>query len=65
MPSSVVASMKYNVAAAILRVVYVSGKIYDYINVPKDVYDEMKAAASKGTFLNTQIKGKYGFRKVK
>jgi hypothetical protein len=32
--------------------------------VPEAIYDEMKAAGSKGTFLNRFIKGKYPFKKV-
>lgn len=65
MPSSVVAAMKYDNHAHKLRIVFVSGKVYDYQNVPKDVYDAMKAAGSKGTFLNTEIKGKYRFVEVR
>jgi hypothetical protein len=65
MPSSVVESFEYNLAKNILRVVYVSGRIYDYLNVPEDVYNEMKVTGSKGTFLNFHIKGNYRFKKVK
>jgi hypothetical protein len=64
MPSSVVADMEYNEAARTLRITYVSGMVYDYLKVPLSVYKEMKAASSKGTYLNYQIKGKYKFRKV-
>jgi hypothetical protein len=64
MPSSVIADIFYDAVSATLRITYVSGKIYDYHNVPKAIYDEMKAANSKGTFLNRFIKGKYPFKKV-
>jgi len=64
MPSSVVASMKYIPERSVLRVTYVSGNIYDYINVPSTVYAEMRAAPSKGKFLNERIKGHYSFKKV-
>jgi hypothetical protein len=65
MPSSVVAAMKYDEAAAVLRVTFVSGSVYDYKNVPANVYKEMKAAGSKGAFLNHVIKRKYRYKKVK
>ncbi len=65
MPSSVVAAFKYNAAQSILRVTYVSGKVYDYKNVPESVYNEMKDAPSKGTFLNNVVKRNFPFRKVK
>ncbi|TDE15457.1 KTSC domain-containing protein [Dyadobacter psychrotolerans] len=64
MPSSVVSKFHYNADTEILRVIYVSGMVYDYLNVPEEKYLAMKAAFSKGTFLNQQIKGNYEFRKV-
>jgi hypothetical protein len=64
MPSSVVAHMIYKPETQTLRIVYVSGMVYDYIQVPESVYLEMKAAFSKGTFLNERIKGHYPFKKV-
>jgi beta-glucosidase/6-phospho-beta-glucosidase/beta-galactosidase len=65
MPSSVVANMIYDAASAVLSIVYVSGAVYAYEQVPKNVYAAMKAATSKGIFLNKHIKGKYPFRKVR
>ena len=65
MPSSVVAAMDYNEQTQILRITYTSGAVYDYRNVPPDVYKEMKVAGSKGTFLNYEIKGKYRYKRIK
>jgi hypothetical protein len=65
MPSSVVAAIKYDPRSSTLRVIYVSGMVYDYKNVPEEVYIAMKTAFSKGTFLNQHIKGKYEFEKIK
>ncbi|ASU32787.1 KTSC domain-containing protein [Mucilaginibacter xinganensis] len=65
MPSSVVAAMKYNESSATLRIIYTSGSVYDYKQVPPDVFEQMNAAASKGTFLNTMIKGKYRYKKIR
>ena len=57
--------MDYNEQAQILRITYTSGAVYDYRNVPPDVYKEMKVAGSKGTFLNYEIKGKYRYKRIK
>jgi len=65
MPSSVVAAIRYDAPSSTLRVIYVSGSIYDYKKVPEKVYIEMKAASSKGEFLNKQIKPNYEFEKIK
>lgn len=41
-----------------------SGNIYEYRNVPLEVYRAMKRAPSKGTYFNQRIKGKYSFQKI-
>lgn len=64
MPSSVIAAYHYNEATHILTIKYVSGIVYEYVDVPVAVYDEMKKWTSKGSFLNKKIKGNYDFRKV-
>ena len=65
MPSSVVAAVQYDATTSTLRVIYISGNVYDYKDVPEKVYKEMKEAFSKGEFLNKQIKPKYEFEKVR
>jgi hypothetical protein len=65
MPSSVIHHITYDDTNSRLRVFYLSGIAYDYMNVPKDMYDQLRTAFSKGKFLNEQIKGKYPFKKVK
>ncbi|MBW8685290.1 KTSC domain-containing protein [Chitinophaga rhizophila] len=64
MPSSVVHRMHYNPETATLRIIFVSGLIYDYKNVPEEVYQAMKTSGSKGTYLNKYIKGHYPYEKV-
>jgi len=46
-----------------LFVQYKSG-LYRYDKVPVDVYEEMKKSESKGKFMNSAIKGTYGYEKV-
>jgi len=64
MPSSVVRYFSYDAASRRLRVHFVSGDVYDYLEVPQKVFEGMKRSGSKGTFLNTRVKGKYVFEKV-
>ncbi len=64
MPSSVIARYHYDPARQILTIVYQSGMVYDYLDVPESVYAAMKKVKSKGTFLNKEIKGKYEFKQV-
>lgn len=64
MPSTVVSKYRYYAKSQILRITFVSGTVYDYKNVPEEVYLEMKASFSKGTYLNENIKGSYQFEKI-
>ena len=65
MPSSVVAAIRYDASSSTLRVVYVSGAVYDYKKVPEKIYNKMKAASSKGEYLNYHIKPNYKFEKIR
>ena len=65
MPSSVVSAIKYDESKAILTIIFVSGMVYEYKNVPEEIYLEMKNSGSKGTYLNKNIKGNYLFEKIK
>lgn len=64
MPSSVVSAIKYDVQSATLRIIFVSGMVYEYKEVPEEIYNEMKTSGSKGTYLNKHIKGHYAFEKI-
>ena len=64
MPSSVVTQIKYESLSSTLRVIYVSGMIYEYKNVPAEVFTQMKNAFAKGVFLNKYITDKYPFVKL-
>ncbi len=65
MPSTVIASMRYDKQAAALEVFFLTGSIYRYLGVPEKVFDAMKRVTSKGSYLNRHIKGRYAFEKIK
>ncbi len=64
MPSSVVSAIKYDITSTTPRIFFVSGEIYDYKDVPEEIYIAMKTYESKGTYLNKHIKGDYRFAKI-
>lgn len=43
----------------IMRICFKNGLMYDYYDVPKTRFEEMKNAESKGKFLNQNLKRKY------
>jgi hypothetical protein len=59
--SSVIDDFDYNTIARALQVVFRTGGVYEYANVPPTVYLEFLNADSKGTYFNTNIRNRYGF----
>jgi len=63
MPSSVINKYFYKPELKILTIVYVSGAVYDYLDVPQEVFDDFRAAFSKGIYLNKNIKPNFRYEK--
>ena len=63
--SSSVASAGYDAAARVLEVEFRNGGVYQYLDVPGDEYEEFRGADSKGTFLNTEIKPRHRYRRLR
>jgi len=64
MPSSVVKHYLYFPETEILRIIYQSGAVYDYLKVPTDIVYQFKEAKSKGRFLNMVIKPRFQYHKI-
>lgn len=62
--SSNIKSVGYDQEQTLLEVEFKSGAVYQYEEVPEDVYQEMLAAESVGKYFNTQVKGSYSEKKV-
>lgn len=64
MPSAVIKSYSYDPATQIFEVLYHSGKVYQYLDVPESEYRQFKATMVKGIWFNRHIKNKYPFKEV-
>ena len=64
MPSSVIRKYYYKPELQILTIVYSSGAVYNYLDVPEEVFDDFRAAFSKGNYLNKKIKPFFRYEKV-
>jgi hypothetical protein len=62
--SSAVVSIGYDLKTETLEVEFKSGGIYQYYNVPDQVYRTFMASDSKGTFLHVNIKNAYSCSRV-
>lgn len=59
MPSAVIKTYQYFPDSQTLRIYYNSGAVYDYLEVPQEVFNEFRAFTAKGIFLNKHIKNRY------
>jgi hypothetical protein len=65
MPSSVISNFHYNKVKAALRVIFTTGAVYEYFNVPENEYLAMSNSFSKGIYFNRHIKNRFSFKKIK
>jgi hypothetical protein len=64
MPSTVIRSFEYDEAARTLSITFQSGRRYTYLDVPAEIYQEMRAAFAKGVFFNTRIRDRFAYREA-
>ncbi|WP_076447757.1 KTSC domain-containing protein [Chryseobacterium sp. RU37D] len=64
MPSSVVNNYIYFPETEILRIIYQSGAVYDYLKIPAEIFEKFRSVRSKGRFLNYAIKPKFKYKKI-
>ncbi|MDM8127586.1 KTSC domain-containing protein [Paraclostridium benzoelyticum] len=61
--SSNLVSVGYDPQSMTLRVQFNSGT-YDYYNVPKNIFDGLLAATSKGSYHHSFIKNSFRFKRI-
>ncbi len=54
----------YDREKSMLEVAFRGGGVYEYENVPQDIYDALMKADSHGIYFNDHIKEKYVTRKI-
>jgi len=62
--SSNVAEIGYDLSTQTLEIQFKDGNVYQYFDVPQNVYDNLLSANSKGQFLNREIKVNYRYARL-
>lgn len=62
--SSNIAEIGYDTQFATLEVLFKDGKVYQYFDVPSEVYNCLVNAASVGQYFNAQVRGIYRYARV-
>lgn len=62
--STNIASIGYDEPSQTLEVEFLNNTIYQYYNIPINLYHQLMAENSKGRFLNTYIKNAHPYSRV-
>lgn len=62
--STNVAEVGFDANSRILEVQFKTGAVYQYFDVPQQIYDELRRASSIGGFINSNVKGHYRYARV-
>lgn len=63
--SSEIEWVGYEHKRSMLQVEFIAGSVYQYERVPENIFQAFLQAPSHGRFFETEVKGKYPFRKVR
>jgi hypothetical protein len=62
--SSNLASIGYDAENEILEVQFKHGGVYQYFDVPENVYEELMSADSHGVYFSANIRNDYEYQKL-
>ncbi|MBN2178734.1 MAG: KTSC domain-containing protein [Deltaproteobacteria bacterium] len=62
--SSNLSRVRYDETSQTLEVEFQNGNVYQYFDVPQQVFESLVGAESCGKYLNTNIKGYYRYARA-
>jgi len=63
--SSNIRAVGYDALTNIMRVEFNSGSVYDYHQVPEEIYRQLLISPSFGKFFAVHVKNRFGFNIIK
>lgn len=62
--STTLARGSYRATPSRLRLEFCNGRVYDYFDVPAQIFEELLAAESKGRYFNSHIRNHFRTQEV-
>jgi hypothetical protein len=62
--SSTISRVRYDERTLTLEIEFIGGRVYQYFDVPPQIYQSFISADSKGRFLHSQLKGHFRYVRV-
>jgi hypothetical protein len=63
--SSNLRAVDYNPLTLTLTIQFRGGRVYEYYNVPQNIFDGLLAASSKGKYHHRHIKERYRYCRIR
>jgi hypothetical protein len=64
MPSTVIRTFHYDPDDRRLVIEFQTGFRYAYFHVPREVYEEMCSAPSRGAYFNSRVRDRYSYSRI-
>jgi hypothetical protein len=62
--SSNIKSASYNTDSKVLTIIFKTEAVYEYYDVPWEIFTRFRMSESQGKYFSTNINGKYKHKKV-
>jgi hypothetical protein len=62
--SSTISEVGFEANSNTLEILFRDGRVYQYFDVPENIFDALKAASSAGQFFHQNIRGVFRFARV-
>jgi hypothetical protein len=64
MPSTIIRAFDYRPGTRELDILFTTGRLYRYANVPPEAVDAFRSAFAKGRHFNARIRDRYPYREL-
>jgi len=64
MPSTIIRAFDYRPETRELDILFTTGRVYRYTDVPPEAVAAFRAAFAKGRHFNARIRGRYDFQEL-
>lgn len=63
--SSNLSSVGYDEDSKILEIEFNDGSVYQYSNVPQNIYEGLMSASSHGKYFHRNVRGSYNYKQIR
>ena len=63
--SSILSEARYDPFMEVMTIQFKNDSVYEYIEVPKETYEELVSAPSAGKYFHLNVRGKFEFLRRK